>query len=221
MPDFIPHSDADLNSFAINLSAKITLAPTTYGLVAGDATALATLVTAFTSALSTAVTPATRTKTSIAAKDTARAVLVADIRSLARRIQATPTVTAAQKTDLGLPIRDAVPTPVPAPSTKPTLDLAVTDRQKHIIRIADETTPTRRGRPAGTIGCEVFAHVGPTPAPAGLEDWNFKGIATKAEFDVEYAADDAGKQAQIVARWLNRKGETGPVSNPITGTIAA
>ena len=34
-------------------------------------------------------------------------------------------------------------------------------------------------------------------------------------------AGDANKQATIVARWINRKGEVGPVSNPITGTIAA
>src|SRR4051794_25789475 len=123
MADFIPTKDADLKPFAVNMSAKITLAPTTYGLVAGDATALATLVTGFSSAYDVAVNPTTRTKGTVAAKDTARTILVADIRSLARRIQATPSVTAQQKTDLGLPIHDAVPSPTPVPATRPIVNI--------------------------------------------------------------------------------------------------
>src|ERR1043166_2371809 len=123
MADYIPHKDADLLSFASNMSTKITATPVAFGLLAADATNLATLLTAFSTALTLATTPGTRTAVSVASKDTARVALVADIRSLAKRVQATPTVTPAQKTDLGLPVHDPVPTPVPVPDTKPALDL--------------------------------------------------------------------------------------------------
>src|SRR5437016_1820127 len=108
MADFLPSSDADLLAFAQNFSTKVTATPVPYGLVAGDATALAALVTSFTTALNTANTPATRTAVTVASKDTARAVLVTELRQLARRVQATPTVTAAQRIELGLPVHDAV-----------------------------------------------------------------------------------------------------------------
>jgi hypothetical protein len=220
MADFLPSKDQDLDAWATNFSARITLAPTTYGLVAGDATALATLVTGFSSALATATNPVTRTAGTVAAKDTARAVLVADIRSLARRIQAFPSVTAQQKADLGLPIHDAVPTPVPPPATKPIVTILEKDNKVHVIRLADETTPNKRARPVGTSGAEVYSFVGPNP-PGDLEGWRFEGIASRSDFDVDFNSDDVGKVATIVARWFNRKGEVGPVSNPITGTIAA
>jgi hypothetical protein len=38
---------------------------------------------------------------------------------------------------------------------------------------------------------------------------------------VAYEAADIGKTAYIRAAWFNRKGERGPLSDPITGTIAA
>jgi hypothetical protein len=220
MADFLPTADSDLLAFAQNFSTKITATPTAYGLIAGDATALAALVTTFSSALATALTPATRTAVTVASKDTARSVLVTELRSLAKRVQATPTVTAAQRTELGLPVHDAVPTPVPAPATTPLVNLMLVGSRTHTIRIVDETTPTKRARPAGAVGAEIFSFVGATP-PADLEGWRYEGQATNSEFIVDYDAADVGKSATIVARWFNRKGQTGPVSNPITGTVAA
>lgn len=223
MADYLPSRDADLDSWAVNYSTRITATPVAYGLIAGDATALATLVSGFTAALILATNPATRTAGTVAAKDTARAVLVADIRSLARRIQAYPAVTPAQKADLGLPIHDAVPSPTPPPFTKPLLALVGNTDRTHTIRLVDETTPTRRARPTGTSGAEVYSYVAAAaePPPGDLEQWRFEGLATKGEFDVDYNAGDVGKTAYIRAVWYNRKGETGPASNPITGTIAA
>ena len=220
MADFLPSTDPALSTWASNFSSKITATPTAYGLLAADATSLATLTSAFTASLATASNPATRTAVSVASKDTAKVSLVADIRSLARRIQATSTVTAAQKTELGLPIHSPIPTPVPAPSTRPLVNLLDTGGKSHLIRLADETTPNKRARPVGAAGAEVYSFIGETP-PQDLEMWRFEGQATKADFVVDYTNADVGKTATIVARWYNRKGETGPVSNPITGTVAA
>jgi hypothetical protein len=220
---WLPDKDADLLSFSTNFTAKIVAAPTTYSLTAADATALGLLNTAFTSALASATNPSTRTKTTVAAKNVVKAQLVADIRSLAKRIQASPTVTVPQKTDLGLPIHQTVPTPVPAPSTQPLINLMSTGGKAMTIRLADELTPTKRARPAGSVGAEVYSYVAAAPGvlPDDLEQWRFEGLATKAEFEVDYNGPDVGKTATIVARWYNAKGETGPLSDPITGTIAA
>ena len=220
---YLPSRDEELSTWAGNYSSKITATPVAYGLLAADATALAALVASFNTALGAATNPATRTAVTVASKDTAKVALVADIRSLARRIQATPSVTAAQKTELGLTVHDEVPSPVPPPATRPLVAVMSTAARMINIRLSDETTPTRRARPTGTSGAEVYSFV-PTASeapPADLENWRFEGMATRSDFAVDFNAADIGKSATIVARWFNRKGETGPVSNPITGTIAA
>lgn len=225
--DWLPSKDALLLSFATNFSAKITAAPTSYGLVAADATALAALVTAYTTAYNTSVTPSTRTKTTVAAKNVAKAQLVASLRSLAKRIQANPAVTAPQKTDLGLPIHSTGPTPNPAPSTSPMVAVLQRGIRSHIISIRDIANQDKRGKPPGVAGAEIYSIVpasattAPDQLPSDLEDWRFEGIATKGEFVVDYKGDDVGKTAYIVARWFNNKGEAGPISAPINANVAA
>lgn len=224
MSKWLPSRDTQLLPFAQNFSAKITASPTSFGLTTADATSLAAAVTAYDSALATALNPTTRTKSTIAAKDLAKAQMVAIVRSQAKRIQANPSVTAVQKTDLGLPIYPATRTPVPPPGTKPLVNLISTQSRGHVIRLADILTPDKRARPAGVAAAEVYSFVLATPGqepPQDLEGWRFEGLATKPEFEVDYDAADVGKTAVIVARWTNAKGQPGPVSTPITGTIAA
>ncbi|HZZ43626.1 MAG TPA: hypothetical protein VFE58_11865 [Tepidisphaeraceae bacterium] len=218
--DWLDTSDGPLSTFANDFSAKITATPTAFGLVAGDATSLATLVTAYNTALAAATDPVTRTRVTVAAKDTAKVALIADIRALAKRIQASPAVTPAQKTSLGLPIHSNTPSPSPAPTTEPLLNIVATGNYSHTLRVADILTPTKRAKPANVADLQIFAFPGENP-PADMSLWTFKGVATKAEFVVNYAPTDAGKPVSLAGRWANRKGETGPFSDPVTGTIAA
>jgi hypothetical protein len=218
--DYLPAKDAELQAWATNFSARLTATPVAFGLVAADAAGVAALVTGFNSTLAGAKGPNTRTPVAVALKDTTRRQLVVMIRSLVRRIQATANVTASQKAELGITMRDEVMTPVPAPTTAPLVNLMDMLPRMHRIRLADAATPNKRARPDGVAGAEVYVFVGATP-PADLKDWQFKGLATRSEFEVAYEADDVGKQASIVARWVNRKGNRGPASAPITGTVAA
>jgi hypothetical protein len=220
--NWLPTKEATLQQFAVNFSSKITAAPTSYGLVVGDATALASLVTSYTSTLATATNPTTRTKTAVTNKNVAKAQLVADIRVLAKRIQANPAVTAGQKTDLGLPLKQT-PTPIPAPTVAPALNLSSIGIRSHSIRVADEATPNKRGKPAGVQGAEVYVYVAASTVnpPSDLTAWRFEGLTTDPDFNIGYTDADTGKQATIVARWYNPRGEPGPISVPVTAPIAA
>jgi hypothetical protein len=220
--NWLPARDTLFQTFCVNFSAKITASPTSYGLVAGDATALATLVTAFNSALASATNPTTRTKTTVSQKNVSRAQLSADVRILAKRIQANPAVTIPQKTDLGLPIKSA-PTPIPVPAVKPDVTLTNIDIRTHTVRVTDLTTPSKRGKPAGVQGAEVYVYVaapGATP-PADLTGWRFEGLTTDPDFSIAYTEADVGKTATILARWYNPRGEAGPNSTPVVVPIAA
>ena len=217
-----PRREQDLAAWADNFADLIVSGPATiYGLLVADGAQAATLVADYIAKLATSTNPTTRTEAAVASKDVAKALMLADLKVLGNRILANPNVSAGQLVNLGLPLHDRVPSPVPTPTTKPNMDLQSIERRAHVILITDEATPTKRKRPSGCVGAEVFVWIGPDAPPASLEDWHYKGLAPKSEFTVPYSADDAGKTATIVSRWVTRTGKTGPVSNPISGTIAA
>jgi hypothetical protein len=113
---FTSTKDSVLATGSANFSLKISATPTAYGLVAAQATAYAALNTTFQTSYVTATTPATRTKSTVAAKDAARIPLRQMASDLAKIIDGTPTVTNSQKIDLGISIR-VTPTPRGAPGT--------------------------------------------------------------------------------------------------------
>ena len=113
---FFTGDDAQLYTGSAAFAAQITATPTAFGLQASDASAYAALNTAYASAYMAAANPETRTKGTIAARNSARDSLRLKASDLAKIIDGTSTVTDQQKLDLGLSVRK-VPSPVPAPGT--------------------------------------------------------------------------------------------------------
>lgn len=219
MATWPPTKDMAFNTYCTNFGGKLSAAPTTYGLVAADATAFAALVTSYTNALNTATNPTTRTKTAVTNKNVAKAQLLASLRILAKRIQANPAVTAGMKTDLGLPIHQTIPSPIPAPDAAPLVSIVTYGNRAVTLRIGDSVDTNRRAKPAGVDGAEVYCYVGTTP-PASLADWRFAGQAKRQDFTIEFTAADVGKTVYFAARWFNPRGEPGPLSATINGTLA-
>jgi hypothetical protein len=213
---FLPTADAALLAWAENFSDLITSAPTSYGLVAADATAFGLVKTSFADAMA-ANAPGVRSKATVASKNSARDALKNSARFLADRVQGTPTVTDAQKLELGLTVR-ATPTPIPAPSVAPDLDLISMIANVAKVRIHDAATTLRR-KPAGCVSANVFSYVGAT-APTDPNAWKFEGGTTKSIFDVAFDASlTPGTKVWITAQWLNRKALSGPAATPIGAVI--
>src|SRR5688572_13214418 len=160
MADFFPSREADIVTWSINFKTKIVATPTVYGLTAPQATAYGTKHDAFVAAHQTANDPATRSPSAIVAKDVAKVNLAAEARMLARIIQAAPAVTAEQRSDLGLTVRDSDPSPIPPPAAAPEMDIISAVVRTVRVRLRDLANPTRRGKPDGVAGASVFSHVG-------------------------------------------------------------
>lgn len=208
-----PTKEADFLAFAQSWSTHATATPTAYNWVAADATALAALIATLVSATTAANDPATRTSVTVAAKDVARAAALAELKALKKKLEgAQPPIAANKREELGLPPKDATPTPVPPPSTRPLVAILATTGLNVSLRLTDENTPTRRSHPVGVSGAEVFSFTGAT-APADLRSWTFEGLATRSDMVVAFPpAAAAGTKIFIAARWYNNKGDTGPVS---------
>ncbi len=118
--DYIPQKLADFALWLDNFSTLITAGPTTYGLIAGDATAIAAFNTSFQTAYAISNTPATRTSGAIANTTAARIISTSGVRPYAIRISQNASVDPADKVAVGVTVRSTTITPVPPPTTQHT-----------------------------------------------------------------------------------------------------
>jgi hypothetical protein len=127
-------------------------------------------------------------------------------------------VTNDQRFSLGLPIR-RVPSPIPQPGEAPDVDVKSVSGRTIICRI-HRATGSRRGKPPGVAGANVYSHVGPTP-PASLNDWTLEGHASRPNaVEIVLPADvPGGSTVWICANWYNPRGQAGPTSAPVSTNI--
>lgn len=205
---YIPGPDAQFDSWIANFSTKLTAAPATYGLVAGDATAVAAVTATWATAYAASVAPATRTPVTIAAKDSARTNAEALIRPLAQQVSRNAGVSNDDKTAIGVNLPNTARTPVPPPTTKPGLTLVTSVHFQMTLAYRDTSTPTSKGKPTGAIGTDMRMTLAIAPAtdPEAAKPLT---IATKSPVIVSFTSQDVGKYATFWARWQTRSGPGG------------
>lgn len=157
------------------------------------------------------------------AKDAARAALERQVRPITNFIQGYPKTSNADRATMGITVRDTSPSPVPAPTSRPLALVESGQRLMHNLRLVDESTPTRRARPAGVLGAEVWVKLvdADTPAPTDPAALVFLTMTTKPTFRADFKPGEGGKTAVYMARWINTRGEKGPWSEVTTATVAA
>jgi hypothetical protein len=216
MASFLPVKDATLLAWAQNFYAVANVAPTTYGLTAAQCTAFNTLVTNYQTALA-ACEPGVRNKSAVQAKNTAKAALKTNARLLAKLVEGTASVTNAQKAALGVNVR-AMPSPIPAPSVSPQLDIVSVTGRTVTIRLHSSETG-KRGKPAGVKGAAIFSYVGAT-APTDPSAYAFQGNTTKTVNVVAFPeSTSAGTTVWLTAMWFNERAMSGPACEPVSATI--
>ncbi len=220
MPIVPPTRESELDNWLNNFKGLIAATPTNYGLAASDATAITNAFNSWHTAYQAAVNAATRSSLTIETKNQQKANVLFVVRGYIGTITANRAVSDTLKMGLGLHIRDTSPTPVPAPSTKPSLRIVRTDQGFMDITAVDEATPLKRARPVGSVGMLLYRAVATTAIndPAEAQFLTFVG---KPAAHATFTAADRGKTATYFARWTNARGETGPWSNGVSGAIAA
>lgn len=210
---YLPRADRALLEWSANLSRGISPSPQLFGLSPVDAATLADEVDRFALALAAATTPHTRTPPAVIAKNTTREQLADVVRVLVRRVQSFPGITDQQRASLGLRIPAGRGGPILAPSAAPSLYLVAATDIRHILRIGDG--PGRRPdgcvRPRGAVAAQVFACIGPE-RPIESDCWELKATATRPTVTICHRWTDGGQPVTFIARWVTRKGLTGPFS---------
>ena len=213
-----PASDNALQAWSANFLSILSAAPAgAYGVTSAQITAYGTVNSAYVSALA-ACDPNLRNKAAVVAKNSARLNLKNAARLLANTINGVATVTAAQKTALGLNVR-VRPTPVPAPTTAPGVDIVSVSAWTVKLKMHDTASSAKRGKPPGVSGASMFSYVGATP-PADMAAWQFEGMTGKTDVTLSFATSNPpGTKVWFSAFWFNGRKESGPTSAPISANL--
>ena len=218
--DYIPRGDAEFNGWLANFITYANANLVNLGLVAGDMTPVTTARTTWNSKYPAHIAAAAAAVSAREGKDAARVGVEAAVRPLVRRLQASASVDNSERAALGITVPDKEPSPVGPPTTRPVVTVDASQRLQHTIDFTDETTPTRRAKPAGVIGAEIGVKVdGPPPVDPG--ELTFLAVDTRAPYTRDYDGAQGSKPAHYMLRWVNSRGETGPWSETATATIGA
>lgn len=218
MADYLPGPDADFQAWVANFATYAAANLAALGLTAGDLTPVTGAQTAFATNFAAHIAAKQAAMAAKQSKDEGRRNLTNAIRPLVRRLQASTQVSDAEKAALGITVA-ATPAPIGPPTTAPLVAIECGNRLQHTLRFVDSATSTRKAKPAGVLGCEIWMKIGDTP-PAGENELRFVAIDTAAPYTVSFQANEGGQNAYYWLRWVNPTGERGPWSEQAVATIA-
>jgi hypothetical protein len=219
MADYIPGPDANFQAWQSNFVTYANANLAALGLVAADMAPITAAQAPWVSGFTAHIAAVNAAKAAKQTKDEARAAYVAAIRPLVRRLQASAVVSDAEKASLGITVAQT-PTPIGPPTTAPICTIECGNRLQQTLRFVDSATPTRKAKPPGALGVEIWNKVGTTP-PTGEADLRFVAVDTNAPYVMNFPAEDGGKTNYVWMRWVSPTGERGPWSEQAQATIAA
>jgi hypothetical protein len=209
--------DADIVAGSANFAALIATGFASYGLTSAQSTAFGLLNTALQSAYTAATNPSTRTPVTIQASRQAIINMRASAVLLAKIVYATASVTDAQLVALGLLPR-ASRTPIPVPSTPPTVEVLSVSGRLVNIRVHDLDSE-RRGIPFGARGANIYSFVGPE-APTDPRQYHYEGVTTRAKAQIIFPDSVvSGALVWLSASWVSARGQVSIGSTPISFTL--
>jgi len=216
--------DGDFHIWQNNFVTYVNTHLADLGLVAGDVARVNAAQATWTTDYPAHTAAETAAQAARQAKDDAHAGLEGAIRPLVRRLQASPDVDNAERAAMGITVPDQELSPKGGPPTRrQVVRVDTSQRLQRMIHFADESTPTRKAKPDGVMGAEVWVKVAPAgdPPPADSAELTFLAVDTQTPYTTDFDGADAGKTAHYMLRWVSTTGEKGPWSETASATVEA
>ena len=216
----IPTSTATLGPFAHNFVTQLEEHATDYHVGTERTDRVAAAYKTYEAKLEAHTTARDLAKAATAEKDIAKEELLEALSSTSRFIKGNDEVGNPALERLGLTPRSSHRTPVRVPTDFPVGAIMSTDVLEHSLTIFNPEKRTRRGKPAGVQGCEIWVAVAET-TPKEESAYRMFALATRETHQITFNSTEAGQMAHYRLRWVNTKGETGPWSPVVSATIPA
>lgn len=136
-----------------------------------------------------------------------------------RRLQASPSVSDAERAALGITVADPGGAPLGPPTRKAKPAGVPLTRDGRFASNCDVVASSVKG----VLGAEIWVNILPVgqPTPTDPASFNFVALDTRTPYTLDFAGADGGKNANYLLRWVNPTGEKGPWSETATATIGA
>jgi len=220
--DYIPHGQAVFFNWQDNYVSVLAADSVGWGIPPADLTALQDLQTIYVAAYHTGSKEQKLTRTSghVQAFITAEKNYVAGIRKFnSQWITRNPLVTDAQKVDLGVTVRDTVPTRIDAVNFAPQLVVDKISGGVHTLRFRNPEDPSSKKMPKGQR-IILRTAVGANDIPEDQIQWTGFLTVKRFLYDVHYTEGDKGKTAYYNAYYESNRGERGPWGDVIDAIVA-
>jgi hypothetical protein len=206
--DFIPHQDGAFLEWAKTLIAYVTPKLTAFNISAETLMPIQGQLTTYETAFEAARNP-NRGKVDVLNKNEAKEALTQSLRAFIKAyLTYNPTVSDADKENMGLPLHDGTRTPVPAPTTIPELEMDSSVIRQITVHFRDAGSD-KRGKPAHVHGVELrWALL--DNSPISVEDLTKSAFDTASPYTFAFDEMERGKALYICPRWENNKGDKGP-----------
>ena len=215
--DYLPSNAAELLPWFNRFDTYLTPNIARLNVTAPQLTAIQAARSDFENALIAYGPAAAAAKAALVARREAQREAVELIRKAVRQIQAAPGCTDEDREQLGINVKKN-PAPQPRPSTRPNVALEQVGGLTHVIRLEDASGT--RAKPDEASAAKIYMKVA-TAAPANPDELPLVNIETRSRFEMTFPGSEIGKTAYYGVRWINNRGEEGPMSIMISGTIAA
>lgn len=212
MSDFIPRSDGNFNNWQKNLLVLVAENSTLWEIPTTRITELQTSGTNWESKYEKTINRQNRTSADVRAKEDARVAYVELLRKfVAQYLTFNDKVEDSDRERMGLTVRSGSRTPAAVPTTSPMVSIDFSVRLQHNFTIVDDSLPTRRSKPEGVFGCEVWAKID-GEAPKEASELSYLSTATKSGHTINFEGNKTGKIVYYWFRWINKRQQTGPWS---------
>ncbi|MDR1506839.1 MAG: hypothetical protein LBI67_07015 [Treponema sp.] len=207
MADYVPANDGAFNNWFKFLNqyvaAKCTgQSPEWTHIPEAARTVLTDAYAAWYTVYSVTLSPHTPVDTE--AKNDAKKAAKAVIRPFVNQYLRFPPVTDEDRTALGIPNHDTMPTPVPKPKDIPEVE-AQTPKPRVLSFRFRRDTMKRWGKPDDVHGMELVWVISDTP-PEETDDLIHSSFATKSPLVLDFKESERGRKVYYAVRW-----ETGTV----------
>ncbi|MFA6043731.1 MAG: hypothetical protein WC718_01995 [Phycisphaerales bacterium] len=235
--DYIPRPDGDFSAWANHYYEAVKKWWDANGLDPTDLKPLETALAEWQKDYPAHVAAQAKAEAAAAAKKVARygvaggpPGLEPEARRIAAFIQTYPKTTDADRATIGIRVRIEGGPPSPTPTTRPLARVESGNRLTHTLRFNDESTPTRRSKPRGVQGAEVWLALADAHDPepplntdprSGEAGYRFLALSSRGNLKADFTAQDKGKTAYYALRWVSTRGEKGPWSEVAAATVAA
>ncbi len=212
MSDYVPRSDGNFNNWQKNLLAIAAENFTNWSIPIERITDLQNTGTNWEGKYNKTINRQDRTTADVRAKEDARLAYVEQLRKfVAQYLSFNDKVEDSDRERMGLTVRSGSHTPVAVPTSSPMVSIDFSVRLQHNFTSVDDSLPTRRSKPTGVLGCEIWAKID-GEAPKEASELSYQSTATKSSHLINFEGNKTGKVVYYWFRWINKRQQTGPWS---------